>query len=764
MRVVVFLLLLTVVSSPAAAQDPPGLLANALGDLPAAPVAPEVVNRDAHGNATIRATRLTGPFVLDGRLDEELYRSTRFISDFVQQEPFDGMPATERTDVWVFFDADHVYVSARNWETNTGRRVMSDMQRDARNLYNNDHFGVMFDTFRDHRNGYYFYANAQGGMSDGQIGNESPNSNWNGLWEVRTANFDGGWTIEFKFPFRSVRFDESGTAWGINFRRIVRWKNEVSFLTPIARSIGRSGLLRVSLAGTVVGLEPPQGLRNIDVKPYLSGSRLTNRTAAPPITGQRNGDVGVDVKWGVKQNVVADLTYNTDFAQVEDDEAQVNLTRFSVFFPEKREFFLEGQDSFSFGGDGFGGGGGGGGGFGPGNAPVLFYSRRIGLANGRAVPIVGGGRVVGRAGGFQIGALHIRTGESAIADARPTDYSVVRISRDLLSRSRIGLLATRRGVPASGSAATNYTYGADLALNLTTTFTASAYWAGTHDQQAKNDTTSYRAKLNYNSDRFGFGAEHILVGANFNPEVGFLRRTAFRRSFSEGRYSPRPANLGPVRKIFFESKIDYYADPAGDLESRSLEGHVPPRVHEHRQGVDTGDRFDRAARHRGESRGHGPRRSIRLSPGQSLLRTVPVAPLIRIPGRGARRLLRWHHHRSVVARPCGTVVQILCRALALGESGAHAVWQQQQSSLRWPDHVHPHASNVPLGVGAVPCRQPHDDRQCPLPVGVRAWERPVSGLQRWPLGVRGPIPVHTREPVHRRQGHAPVSLVGHVGR
>jgi len=570
MRFIVLLLLLVCYSSPAAAQDAPGLLANALGAVPAAPVAPDVVSRDARGNATIRATRLTGPLLLDGRLDEEFYRSTRFVSDFVQQEPFEGKPATERTDVWVFADSDNVYISARNWETNAERRVMSDMQRDARNLYNNDHFGVIFDTFLDRRSGYYFYANAQGGMHDGQLGNESPNTNWNGLWEVRTANFDGGWTIEFKFPFRSLRFNESGAAWGINFRRVVRWKNEVSFLTPIPQSIGRMGLQRVSLAGTVVGLEPPRGLRNIDVKPFVAGSFLTNHAANPPITGQRNGDVGLDVKWGLKQNVVVDLTYNTDFAQVEDDEAQVNLTRFSVFFPEKREFFLEGQDYFNFGGTG--GGGGGGGGFGPTSAPVLFYSRRIGLANGLAVPIVGGGRLLQRAGGFQVGVLHIRTGESAVADARPTDYSVLRISRNLLSRSRIGLLATRRGVPTFGETATNYAFGADLSLNLTTEFSASAYWAGTRDHDATRDTTSYRGKLDYNSDRVGLSAEHLLVGANFNPEAGFLRRTAFRRSFASGRFSPRPTKAGPVRKVFFEGEIDYYANPAGDLESRALHG------------------------------------------------------------------------------------------------------------------------------------------------------------------------------------------------
>ena len=537
-----------------------------------------VVERDPLGIPTIRATQLTTPISLDGRLDEPIYLSTGFVSDFVQQEPFEGRPATERTDVWVFFDAEAVYVSARLWESEPGRRVMSDMQRDARNLYNNDHFGVMFDTFFDRRNGYYFYANAQGGMSDGQLGNESPNSNWNGIWDVRTAEFDGGWTVEFRFPFRSVRFSETGADWGINFRRIVRWKNEASFLTPIPQSVGRRGLTRVSAGGTLTGLQPPQGLRNIDVKPFVTGAMVTNRDSTPAINNRTEGDVGVDAKWGLTQSLVADITVNTDFAQVEDDEAQVNLTRFSVFFPEKREFFLEGQDYFSFGSSGGGGGGGGGGGFGPGNAPILFYSRRIGLAGGQAVPILAGGRLVGRSRGFQLGALHVRTGATeGTGEADPVsvaDYSVLRVSRDLLSRSRIGLIATRRGIPDQGTPATNVAVGADLALNLTDQFSASAYWAQTRQDGVSEDATSYRIRADYNSDRYGLEAERLLVGRNFSPEVGFLRRSAFVRSFVQARFSPRLAEGGSVRKLFFEGQGDLFENPSGALESREVQATV----------------------------------------------------------------------------------------------------------------------------------------------------------------------------------------------
>ncbi len=522
----------------------------------------------------MRTVRLPGPLVLDGRLDEPFYQEVAAVGDFVQQEPFEGEPATEKTEVWVFFDEEYVYVSARNWESEPGRRVMSDMQRDARNLYNNDHFGVLFDTFNDGRNGYYFYANAQGGMSDGELSNEAPNSNWNGLWEVRAEDFDGGWGVEFRFPFRSMRFKEGGGIWGVNFRRIVRWKNEVSYLTAVPQSYGRRGLMVVSAAGTLVGLESPGRSLNLDVKPYLLGSSLTDRTSEPELVNEGTGEFGLDAKWALTQSLVADFTYNTDFAQVEDDEAQVNLTRFSVFFPEKREFFLEGQDYFQFGSGGsFGGGGGG---FGPSVTPVVFYSRRIGLEDGSAVPILAGGRLLGRNKGFQVGALHIVTDglaetESAHSVAGST-FSVLRVNRDVMSRSSVGMIVTRRA-SADESIGANYAFGTDASLVFTNELSLQGYWATTRTSGVTApENTSYRGRFNWNADRAGVEAEHLYVGEDFSPEVGFLRRSAFRRSYGKARYSPRPQGMPGVRKLFFEGSADFYHDTSGDLESRTIEG------------------------------------------------------------------------------------------------------------------------------------------------------------------------------------------------
>src|SRR5687767_1219916 len=354
-------------------------------DGPPEPVPPAVALRDEAGNVTIRAIRLTDPLTLDGRLDERLYHENDAIGDFIQQEPLEGQPATDRTEVWVAYDADALYVGARLWETDPAKRVTSDMRRDASNLYNNDHFAILIDTFYDRRNGYAFFANSQGGISDLEITNENPTSDWNAVWETRAANFDQGWTIEFRIPFRSIRLQENSRIWGINFRRLVRWKAEASFLTHISAAYARNGLYRTASAATMVGIEPPAGLRNIDVKGYALGSTLTNRAAAPVISNQGDGELGADVKWAVTQRYLADFTYNTDFAQVEDDEQQVNLTRFNLLFPEKREFFVEGRGIFDFARGG------------PGttgttamalsvDTPYLFYSRRIGLERGRVPP------------------------------------------------------------------------------------------------------------------------------------------------------------------------------------------------------------------------------------------------------------------------------------------------------------------------------------------------------------------------------------------
>ena len=561
----------------------------------APPISPEVVTRDADGHAILRATRISAAIQIDGRLDEAVYRDVKPAAGFIQQEPHEGSAATDDTEVWVFFDDKNVYVAARMRESDPSKRVTSDMRRDANNMYNNDHIAVMFDTFDDRRNAFGFSSNAQGGMFDWQVTNEQPSNNWNGLWDVRTADFEGGWTAEFIIPFRSMRFREGAKQWGINFRRMVRWKNELSFLSKVPISWGRRGLSKVSSVGTLVGIESPTHLRNLDVKPYALASSTTNNRATPALHNQGNAEFGVDAKWGITQSIVTDLTYNTDFAQVEDDEAQVNLTRFSVLFPEKRDFFLEGQDVFNFAGAGANQGGGGQGptaipmGGGPGGnsnvTPIVFFSRRIGLQGNQVVPILGGGRLLGRGSGFQVGALHMRT-DDVTTSVPSSDFSVLRINKDILKRSRLGMIATRRSPGARAD--DNLAYGIDTTLNPLEELQINGYWTATDDGRigsttdatsasgaltsTVNERSSYRGNLTWNADRTGLQLEHMFVGSHFNPEIGFLRRSAFRRSYGQARFSPRPARWKSVRKMYYEASYDYFEDAGGRPESREAQG------------------------------------------------------------------------------------------------------------------------------------------------------------------------------------------------
>jgi hypothetical protein len=275
------------------------------------------------------------------------------------------------------------------------------------------------------------------------------------------------------------------------------------------------------------------------------------------------------------------MTVNTDFAQVEDDEQQVNLTRFSLLFPEKRDFFLEGADVFNFGSGSAGSGGtGGGGGVAGGSqntstAPLLFYSRRIGLNNGLEVPIRAGGRLLGRSGPWQYGALNIETGESVQARAATTNFTVLRVNRDILRRSRVGVMATSRtpgAVSAPGTnSGNNYAYGIDATINPTNELSILGYGAKTRSPGRTGDDTSYRGRLDWNADRYGLQAEHLTVGSDFNPEVGFLRRTSFRRSFGQARFSPRPGWRG-IRKIYYIGSTDYITDTHNRPESKELQG------------------------------------------------------------------------------------------------------------------------------------------------------------------------------------------------
>lgn len=537
------------------------------------PVFPASITRDELGRATVRAIPLDEPFVLDGRLDESFYSRIEPFGGFVQVAPVAGAPSSERTDVWVSFDDENVYVTCRCWdEAPPEQWVANELRRDTPGLRNNEHFGVMFDTFYDRRSGMMFYANQLGARADYSVIDEGgPNTDWNPVWDVVGGQFDGGWIVEMAIPFKSLRYNSGpNQLWGIQLRRSIRHKNEWTYLNPVPPFLaGPQALNRVSAAGTIVGLQLPPAGNNLEIKPYAIGGLSTDRTATPAISNDATGDVGLDLKYGLTANLTADLTWNTDFAQVEVDEQQVNLTRFSLFFPEKRDFFLEGRGVFDFGRGGVGGFRPGRSGFGRGggDAPTLFYSRRIGLDGGEVIPIRGGGRVTGKVGPFGIGAVNIQTGADDEAGVMGTNFTVLRMKRDILGRSSIGALFTNRSVSLTGDGA-NRVYGVDASFAFFQNLEMGAYWAKTETPTITTGDESWQTAISYEGDRYGASASHLEVGAGFNPEVGFLRRRDFVKSAGSLRFSPRPASIESIRKLTWEVGVDHYVDGMGSMESR----------------------------------------------------------------------------------------------------------------------------------------------------------------------------------------------------
>jgi hypothetical protein len=592
-RALPILLLAVLLARAAAAQEPP-----ARSTAGADAAQPIVVSRATGSSVTIRAVRAAEPLRVDGKLDDAIYTAVEPVGRFVQQEPDEGQPATERTDAWVLFDDDHIYVSARCWESHPERRVANEMRRDTNQLRQNDTFAVLFDTFHDRRNGYIFTANVIGGIGDSQVTDEGPpNVDWNTVWTVRTARFDQGWTIEMAIPFKSLRYRPGrDQTWGINLRRVVRWKNEWSYLAQVPRALTTfRGILKVSSAATLVGLQVPSGSRNIELKPYALSGVATDATVTPRVSNDATSRAGADFKYGVTQNLTADVTLNTDFAQVEVDEQQVNLTRFNLFFPEKRDFFLENLGVFAFAGRASAGLAAG-----TGLAPYLFFSRRIGLDGGRVTPLRAGGRLTGKAGAFTLGVLNVGTGElPAQSGARPriepASFTVLRAKRDILRRSSIGTMLTYRSA-TPGRTGSNTGYGVDATFSFYQNVRLDTYLAGTHSEGKRGDNLSYRGLFDYNGDRYGLQAERLVVEPNFLPEMGFIRRTDMRRNFAQVRFSPRPRRIRSIRKFTTQASINYLTNTLNRLDTREINGGFQTEfVNTDVAGISYLDAFDRLA-------------------------------------------------------------------------------------------------------------------------------------------------------------------------
>ena len=547
------------------------------------PIDPERATRP-----TMRAVRASRPPVIDGLVDEPEWSLADSATEFVQQLPTTGALSRYRTVVRVLYDADHLYVSSVNYDPTPGLAITAGLQRDFVSS-NSDAFAVALDTYKDRRNSFLFIVNPKGAVRDEQTFNDSRTivEAWEGVIDVKTAVIrtpagDSAWTVEMAIPLRTLRFDgrQPSQDWGLNFLRRVRRVNESSYWAPLERQYR---VHRMSKAGTLTGLEGLRQGRNLQIKPYVVASNANGAQVLASARGSET-DTGLDLKYGLTPALTLDLTYNTDFSQVEVDQEQVNLTRFSRFFPERREFFIENAGAFAFGDveeRGYRMG-----------ASLrdftLFNSRRIGIApDGRPVPIIGGGRLSGRIGGWEVGLLDMHTRD---ADAAPGEqFAVARARRNLLGSSDVGVLVSSR----SGNGAYNRSYGFDANLRPLPNLIVNSYVAASDAAGDTSDGYAARTSLAYRGRLWNSSAMWKRVSDRFDPGLGFVRRRGMQQLFATTGVHARPALPG-TQEINPYVQMDYITDLSNRLATRSIEAglnlHFRP---EGEFGVEVTDEFDR---------------------------------------------------------------------------------------------------------------------------------------------------------------------------
>ncbi len=547
-------------------KRPPVLLFLSLFVLPP----PTTAQTSTSPRPTIEALRIDAPIRLDGVLDEAAWEQAPVGSSFTAREPEDDRPAAQQTEFSVVYTENVLYFGIRAHDPEPDAIVAKELQRDSDHGRNDDSLAIVLDTFHDQRNSVTFEVNPLGARTDSLVTDEGKDQNieWNGVWNATARRTTEGWQAEVAIPFATLRFDPARSVWGLNVRRVVRRTNEESNWAPIGREIGPRAVSRmyaahwVSLAGDLTGISGVKPGRRLDVKPFVLAS------AAEEPRNEASGtiddiDGGIDLKWGLTKSLTLDLTYNTDFAQVEVDQQQVNLTRFSLFFPEKREFFLENAGIFEFGPPSPGGG----------NRPPLmktFFSRRIGLDRGEEVPIDIGARLTGRAGAWNVGLLTVGT-EAVAAGNRPgaaaAQHSVFRLKRDLGERSSVGMIYTELD-PRGG--ARNQLYGVDLDYKPNRQSQFYLFGAASEDEGRSGDTGALGTGWAYTTRTVRANVDLTEAQGNFNPGSGFLLRRDFRRYHPTVRWEPR-VNRGVVRSWVLEAELDYFErESLGRIESRKL--------------------------------------------------------------------------------------------------------------------------------------------------------------------------------------------------
>ncbi len=509
------------------------------------------------GSRKVTALHIEGEIVIDGRFDEPEWSLAQPAADFIQNDPAMGEPATERTEVRILYDDQNLYIGVYCFDSEgEDGLVITQLTRDY-GPRENDHFSMIFDTFDDNRNGFIFGVNPSGAQRDGQTGGDGAqiSFDWDGIWDVKTSITEAGWQIEAVIPLTTFRFRELETQiWGVNFGRRIRRKNEATYWSPIPRPHTMS---RVSFAGTLEGIDGLRQGRSLYIKPYLS----------TPLVRKEDDDVdflpdaGLDVKYAVTSNLTVDLTVNTDFAQVEADQQQVNLTRFSLFFPEKREFFLENASIFQvgksmrrFGRDSS-------------RDLIPFFSRRIGISQGGLVPILGGARLSGKEGHYTLGFLSIQT--DSFEETPSTSFTVGRISRELFRNSDIGGVFINK---QEKDGRYNRTYGLDANFKFFNYLDVVPFIMKTDTPGKEGRDMAANLSLAWNDSFWDIQGEYLDIEENFNPEVGFVPRAGIRKSRGRVSVRPRPGERIPSIRQFQPSvEINYIADQESVLQTRTLD-------------------------------------------------------------------------------------------------------------------------------------------------------------------------------------------------
>jgi hypothetical protein len=516
---------------------------------------------------------------IDGVLDDEAWALAPPSGEFIQREPLFGSPSTERTEFRILYDDRHLYFGIWAFDSNPDGILASEMKRDS-GLHRGDQIKINIDTFHDHRNGVYFSTNPLGARKDATSVQEGRtiNYDWNVVWRCRTSRDEKGWYAEIAIPLSQLPFKSSidATTWGLNVCRVIMRKNEETYWVPFPREWGAAGLARMSRAGNITGLRGVRSRRRLEFVPYITPQAFRDYTTETDI--EKDMGYGFDFRLGVTSALDAVLTYKTDFAHVEADQEVVNLTRFSLYFPEKREFFTRTASVFEYGNTGsrfLGSAAANSVGTGSGLLS-LFYSRRIGLHEGREVPILVGGKVTGKTGPYTLGFMNIQTDETRFESGSGEDvfvpqanYTVLRVKRDILEQSAVGAIFTNR--QGGAGAAYNRTAGLDLGFYLGSATKLTALLAKTFSPGASGKDMAGALDFSWKNDRFDFGTTYLDIGERFNAEMGFIPRLDVRTAKGSAAWTPRPGWRG-VRQLTIGGAVDYYENHAGRMESRNQSG------------------------------------------------------------------------------------------------------------------------------------------------------------------------------------------------